>query len=159
RYPACTPRLSCPCTSFSTSSSSPAPGSEDAYLDEWMRKQIKSFAFYEEEGLQRRYFYTVDLQGRLYLEESPVKNMTSCLKDDKFLNFFFRQIRRNDTGLHPSYPFVSPCGKEMNYLLPADMPVVFHDLLPALSGNEKSGDRGDCLVFGGGLQQRFDPSR
>jgi hypothetical protein len=57
--------------------------SEDAYLESWQQKQIKPSAFYEEEALKRHYFYTVDLQGRLYLEESRVKNLTSCLKDDK----------------------------------------------------------------------------
>lgn len=96
---------------------------------------------------------TIITQGRLYLEELQKKDLTSCLKNDKvrqtddrsinqsisrpidmhpytsksprqqFLDFFFSQVRRNDTGLHPTYPFVSPCGREMNYILPADMPI------------------------------------
>ena len=63
---------------FSSSSSS-----EDAYLEAWQAQQIKPKSFYEAAAAHRHWFYTVDLQGRLYLEESRVKNLTSCLKDNK----------------------------------------------------------------------------
>lgn len=44
---------------------------------------MKPAAFYEAEGKKRRWFYTVDLQGRLFLEQMRVKNLTSCLKSSK----------------------------------------------------------------------------
>jgi hypothetical protein len=51
--------------------------------------------------------------------------------------------------MHQDYPFVSPCGKEINFILPADMPIVFHDL------DTKEGR----LVYGGSLSVSFDPSQ
>lgn len=57
----------------------------------------------------REYFYWIDKTGkyvvehlpdvvllvydRLFLEDVRPRNMTTCLKDNKFLNFFFRQLR------------------------------------------------------------------
>lgn len=52
------------------------------------------------------------------------------------------------TGLHEDYPFISPCGKELNFIKPADMPIVFHDLS---HDNE--------LIYGGTLKVTFDPSK
>mmetsp|Transcript_8121 Transcript_8121/g.23164 ORF Transcript_8121/g.23164 Transcript_8121/m.23164 type:complete len:209 (-) Transcript_8121:88-714(-) len=59
-----------------------------------------------------------------------------------------RSRANNDTGLHPGYPFCSPCGKEMNFILPADHPFVFHTLSEAEGGEE--------LGFGGDLSVAFD---
>ena len=57
------------------------------------------------------------------------------------------------------YPFVSPCGNELNFIRPAASPFVFHGLV------EHSGDRSAAaaapdddnpqLVFGGTLRQPF----
>lgn len=35
----------------------------------------------------------------------PHKHQPYC---PKFLDFFFSRVKRNDTGPHPEYPFVSP---------------------------------------------------
>lgn len=67
----------------SRSSSSSSSSSEDAYLETWQRRQVRPQAFYEAEGKHRRWMYTVDLQGRLFLEELRKKDLTSCLKNDK----------------------------------------------------------------------------
>lgn len=64
------------------------------------------------------------------------------------MDFFFKQVRKNETGLHEDYPFISPCGKELNFIKPADMPIVFHDL----SHDNK-------LIYGGTLTVTFDPSK
>lgn len=53
----------------------------------------------------------------------------------------------DDVSLVEDYPFVSPCGIELNFVRPADCPIVFH----GLDGTE--------LVFAGTLKQPFDPSR
>ena len=73
--------------------------------------------------------------GRLFLEDTLPKNVATSLKSEKFLNFFFKQLKRNapsrKTGeqLHPTYPYTSPCGKEKNFVKAADVPIVFHTLL------------------------------
>jgi len=112
----------------------------------------------EESGkkTQRRcYFYNIDLQGRLFLEDTFPKNIATSIKDERFLDFFFRRIQPIDDKMRTfmqqrkipirDYPYVSPCGKELNFIRPAALPVVFHTLL----------DRKE-LVYGGTLRQTFD---
>jgi hypothetical protein len=91
-------------------------------------------------------------------EETLPKNIASSIKDNIFLNFFFRQIRRvkqteedilESIGVSGDYPYVSPCGKELNFIRPAATPMVFHSLT----------DQDTNLVFGGTMTQPFDPSR
>jgi hypothetical protein len=88
---------------------------------------------------QRCYFYNIDLHGRLYLEENPIKNITSSIKDMKFLDFFFAHIkyinethqeymRQHDIPVE-DYPFVSICQREWNFIRPAATPIVFHSLI------------------------------
>lgn len=86
---------------------------------------IRSPAFYDEHAKKRQYFYHVDLLGRLFLEDAVPKNVTTCLKSEKFLNFFFSRLRANNTGLHEEYPLVSPCGREMNFIKAEDTGIVF----------------------------------
>lgn len=95
----------------------------------------------------RRYFYHVDLQGRLYLEETQPKDLTSCLKDPRFLRFFFRRLTlNNEAATQLKYPWISPCGPETNYVSAQDTGIVFTGLV------------GDQLVYGGeSLSMPFDP--
>ncbi|GMI11638.1 hypothetical protein TrLO_g12269 [Triparma laevis f. longispina] len=118
---------------------------EARYIEAWQKNCIRPNAFYEEHAENRTYFYSVDLQGRLFLEETSPKNIATSLKSDKFLNFFFKQLRWNNTGEFNSYPFFSPCGPEKNYIRPACLPIVFHDMLHS------------DLIFGGNLIQSFNP--
>ncbi|CAI5746059.1 unnamed protein product [Peronospora destructor] len=135
---------------------------EDKYLELKQLKDIKRFgdaAFLGVCGQKRRYFYYIDLQGRLFLEDTRPKNIATSLKSAKFLRFFFSQVRRNGIALCKSkeeeelleYPFRSPCGKEMNFIKCADRPFVFEDLRKDDSGKW-------TLVFGGGeLMMPFLP--
>ena len=120
----------------------------------------KSDTFYEThaESNPRRYFYNVDLQGRLFLEETLPKNIATSIKDDRFLDFFFRRVRpilpkeeallaAHNIGCE-EYPFVSPCGKELNFIRPAATPIVFHAF-----DAEKS-----MLIFAGSQSQAFQSS-
>ncbi|GLD94190.1 hypothetical protein PINS_up002801 [Pythium insidiosum] len=140
---------------------------EDKYLELKQLKDIKSEEFYDEQGVHRRYFYYIDLQGRLFLENTRPKNIATSLKSSKFLRFFFSQLRPNRVqdpsvlsdsereGIVPflEYPFRSPCGKEMNFIKCADRPIVFEDL----RRDEKSEQW--QFVFGGGeLSIPFDPA-
>ncbi|CAH0393393.1 unnamed protein product [Bemisia tabaci] len=73
----------------------------------------------------REYFYFIDHQGMLFLDDAKMKNFTSCFKEKKFLQFFFSRLRRNETGRYPEFPYVSPCGRERNFIRCDDLPIVF----------------------------------
>eukprot|EP00542_Grammatophora_oceanica_P021189 CAMPEP_0194035890 /NCGR_PEP_ID=MMETSP0009_2-20130614/8306_1 /TAXON_ID=210454 /ORGANISM="Grammatophora oceanica, Strain CCMP 410" /LENGTH=185 /DNA_ID=CAMNT_0038677445 /DNA_START=131 /DNA_END=688 /DNA_ORIENTATION=- len=91
------------------------------------------------------------------------KNIATSIKTEAFLDQLLRQMRRaepkhygslEDNGdvLGEDYPFVSPCGLELNFVRPCDAtPVVFHTLAKDPSG-------GRYLVFGGTLLQPFEPT-
>lgn len=140
-----------------TDADSPAPVK---YIDRWHASTVKPQSFYDEFSArekQKCYFYSVDLQGRLFLEETLPKNIATSLKDEKFLDFFFTKLRRirdkeksilDEVGAADDYPFVSPCGVELNFVRPADTPIVFHEL------REDPAD-GKQLVFGGNLSQKY----
>ena len=50
--------------------------------------------------------------------------------DKKFLVFFFKRVKINTSGRYESeFPYVSPCGRETNYICCDDLPVVFSQLL------------------------------
>lgn len=87
---------------------------------------------------EREYFYHIDTNGSLIHDRT-------VLTDRKFLDFFFRRLKKNDTGRHPEYPYVSPCGKEMNYLTSSDSPIVFHTI------------KDNQLLYGGTLGETFKP--
>lgn len=87
----------------------------------------------------REYFYEIDLSGRL-LHDGTV------LTEEKFLRFFMKQLRANDTGMHSEYPFISPCGREMNFVHCSDTPIVYSALV------------GDKLTAHGGITSSFDPA-
>ncbi|KAG9324781.1 hypothetical protein KVV02_005372 [Mortierella alpina] len=95
----------------------------------------------------RPYFYFIDVHGQVFLQETHPKNFTSCYKDPKFLDFFIRRIRPNETAHFPEYTWQSPCGKEVNFVEAADTPVVFHGL------------RDGQLMWAGTLKTPFLPDR
>ena len=60
------------------------------------------------------------------MDDAKIKNFTSCFKEKKFLTFFFNRIKLNNTGRYEQeFPFVSPCGREKNYIRCDDFPIVF----------------------------------
>ncbi|CAK1603185.1 unnamed protein product [Parnassius mnemosyne] len=80
----------------------------------------------EHEPKIREYFYFIDHQGMLFLDDAKMKNFTSCFKEKKFLEFFFKRIRRNTTGRYEDdFPFISLCGRERNYIRCDDVPIVY----------------------------------
>ncbi len=71
------------------------------------------------------------------------------------MNFFFSRVQRLREvdrsflaleGVERDYPFVSLCGKEVNFIRPAATPIVFHSMV------------GKDLYFGGTLSTPFQPS-
>ncbi|XP_050175620.1 UPF0598 protein C8orf82 homolog isoform X2 [Myiozetetes cayanensis] len=102
----------------------------------------------------REYFYYLDHQGRLFLDDTKVKNFITCFKDVAFLSFFFRHLEPNRSGRYElEFPFLSRCGRERNFLRCEDRPVVFTELLP--------GPRGRALLSlcgaGAALAVPFEP--
>ena len=87
---------------------------------------------------RREYFYQIDEKGGLYHENSE-------LTDKKFLSFFFRQLTINDTGAYPDFPFLSPCGREYNFVKCIDRPIIYRRL------------ENDSLLDNGGAHNVFNP--
>ncbi|KAM0793336.1 hypothetical protein ACM66B_000792 [Microbotryomycetes sp. NB124-2] len=83
----------------------------------------------------RTYLYDVDVHGQLFLSDTKQRNFVTCFKDPAFLKFFYSRVKMNE-GVDPEsltlksegYEFVSPCGKELNFVRPADTVVVFQSL-------------------------------
>jgi len=97
------------------------------------------------------YYYHIDLQGRLYIEDMLPKSITTSLKSPKFLNFFWKRLRPNESAESKNdYPFISPCGTEMNFVRPADTPIVF-DRLESVDGE-------DLLVYNANTYETFNPN-
>lgn len=141
--------------------------SRSNYIEKWHEATVKPSSFYTDQAAGRNrkcYFYSIDLQGRVFLEEVLPKNLATSLKNIQLLDTFFRNIRRvsakeyqylSTYGAQNDYPYVSPCGIEMNYVRPADLAICFHSL------RETSRDNSGCvskeLCFGGTLTQPFSP--
>merc|ERR1712071_332834 len=103
---------------------------------------------------KRKWFYYIDHKGMLFLEETEPKNYTSCLKDDRFLDFFFDNLKPNQTGhnLEQNYTWVSPCWGEMNFVRTHRLPVVFR-----LIETNDEGER--MLKYAGTKETKFDPEK
>lgn len=86
-----------------------------------------------------------------------MKNFTSCFKDKKFLRFFFRQIRANDTNRYQSdFPWLSLCGRERNFIRCDDLPIVYTHILDA---GDNARDRLSYAHTGDLLTVDFEPNR
>eukprot|EP00948_MAST-09A_sp_MAST-9A-sp1_P002371 g2371.t1 len=158
---------------------------EEQWIEIWQKQQVKDESFYESAAEKRHYFFTIDLQGRLFTENTTPKNIATSLKSTKFLNFFFRQLKHNIpqssnediAALYPDYPYISKCGKEYNFIKPADVPIVFTDILSqqhvprnintkietkeksnATTHDEVEGVPQQILEFGGDLHIMFNPN-
>ncbi|XP_043285334.1 UPF0598 protein CG30010 [Venturia canescens] len=82
------------------------------------------------EAKVREYFYFIDHQGMLFLDDARIKNFTSCFKEKKFLAFFFKKLKKNDTGRYDeTFPYLSVCGRERNFVRCDDVPIVFTHVL------------------------------
>ena len=121
--------LAAPCHTAQTYSTSSSHTSqyedESAWEDKLQRARIRPLEFYESHAAEREYFYYVSSRGGLYLEDTVPKNIATSLKSPKFLSFFTQQLRKNEGKHADAYPWISPCGKEMNYVSAALTPVVF----------------------------------
>ncbi|KAH1001788.1 hypothetical protein HUJ04_005756 [Dendroctonus ponderosae] len=108
----------------------------------------------EPEPKVREYFYFIDHQGMLFLDDSRMKNFTSCFKEKKFLRFFFNQLRQNNTGRYPEFPYLSICGKERNFVRCDDFPIVFTHVVEKSSEHFLAHNHANDL-----LTVKFQPER
>ncbi|KAM3620220.1 uncharacterized protein V6R79_019866 [Siganus canaliculatus] len=106
----------------------------------------------------REYFYYIDHQGQLFLDDTKVKNFVTCFKDKKFLVFFFSRLRLNQSGRYEEdFPFLSLCGRERNFVRCDDRPVVFTHLLEGPAAGPTEGQ--DLLSYCGGAEKLSVPFR
>lgn len=118
----------------------------------------------------RNYFYTICHNGRLFTADVTRRNMASCLKDPYFIDFFLKRVKpiaevrqkarfdqyfqtaQEETGVQSAaeldalYPYVSVCGRELNFVAPSETVVVF---------NRKDEHK---LYYGGNLDVDLDPA-
>ncbi|XP_032530210.2 UPF0598 protein CG30010 [Danaus plexippus] len=109
----------------------------------------------EPEPKIREYFYYIDHQGMLFLDDSKMKNFTSCFKEKKFLEFFFKRIRLNKSGRYEKeFPYISLCGRERNFIRCDDVPIVYTHIVNI--------DSTDFLLYGytgDSMKVQFQPEK
>lgn len=107
----------------------------------------------------REYFYYIDHQGMLFLDDSKMKNFTSCFKEKDFLVFFFKRVRPNKSGRYEAeFPYISLCGRERNYIRCDDLPIVFTHVIQKTKNDREE----DWLCYahaGDRLAVRFEPNK
>ncbi|XP_041375541.1 UPF0598 protein CG30010-like [Gigantopelta aegis] len=105
----------------------------------------------------REYFYFIDHQGQLFLDDCRMKNFTSCFKEKKFLAFFFTRLKINYMDRYTEFPYLSPCGRERNFIRCDDRPIVYTSIIPSDDSNTP-----DRLSYGGAgelLTIPFEPHK
>ncbi|XP_048508299.1 UPF0598 protein CG30010 isoform X2 [Athalia rosae] len=97
----------------------------------------------------------------LFLDDSRMKNFTSCFKDKKFLAFFFKRLRLNETGRYTDdFPYLSVCGRERNFVRCDDLPIVFTHVI--IQENLDSGTKENRFSYahaGELLTVPFEPTK
>lgn len=72
-----------------------------------------------------------EIQLQLFLDDARIKNFTSCFKDKRFLQFFFKRLKFNETNRYQhDFPYLSLCGQERNFIRCDDVPIVYTETLP-----------------------------
>ena len=116
------------------------------YIEKWQAATVKPNSFYEHHATDKpkKYFYQIDLQGRVFLEETLPNNIATSLKTLAFLDFFIvsnlkeytvRDLILLPSDIHADYPYVSHCDVERNFVGPVDAVIVFHSLDQCASNN------------------------
>ena len=68
--------------------------------------------------------------------------------EKKFLEFFFKRLKTYNSGRYSrDFPYVSLCGKELNYVRVDDLPIVFTHILETTEGEQLTyAHAGDLLT-------------
>lgn len=71
----------------------------------------------------------------------------SHFADKKFLKFFFSRLRKNTTKVYAdSFPYISLCGKERNFIRCDDLPIVFTNVIQL--EDPETGEMTDYFCYG-----------
>lgn len=73
------------------------------------------------------------------------------------MEFFFKRLKLNETGRYEEFPFVSPCGRELNFLQCDDKPIVYHSIIESTDNSTA-----DMLTINGAesnLTYPFQPQK
>lgn len=66
--------------------------------------------------------------------------VSQTILDKKFLAFFFKHLKKNNTGRYMSdFPFLSICGLERNFIRCDDLPLVFTKVIQ--THNAETGEK------------------
>lgn len=135
---------------------------KSVYLEALRRHHVVEYAQGQSpEPRVREYFYYIDHQGMLFLDDARMKNFTSCFKEKKFLAFFFKRLKRNDTKRYTKdFPYVSLCGPERNFVRCDDLPIVFTKIFE--KQDSETGETKDWLGYAHAeelLMVPFQPER
>ena len=83
---------------------------------------------------------------------------THFFKEKKFLVFFFKRLRFNESGRYEKeFPYLSPCGRETNYVRCDDVPLVFTHIIP--DPNDSKQYRFCYAHTGDELFVKFEPEK
>lgn len=83
-------------------------------------------------------------------------NVVFLISEKDFLEFFFKRVTTNDSGRYEEdFPYLSPCGREKNYIRCDDLPIVFTHII----SDETNGDRLSYSGAGDRLTVLFEPER
>ncbi|XP_071774531.1 UPF0598 protein C8orf82 homolog [Centroberyx gerrardi] len=126
----------------------------------WLRTSATYIQGQSPEPRIREYFYYIDHQGQLFLDDTKVKNFVTCFKDKQFLVFFFNRLRFNQSGRYEEhFPFLSLCGRERNFVRCDDRPLVFTHLLQGPAEAQGTAGAPELLSYCGGGEKLAVPFR
>jgi hypothetical protein len=164
----------------------------------YAKSSFASSEFYDHHANTNRiYFYRLDDRGNLYLEQtlmeiekreqvkqsnsgSTGRNITTALKDAKFLKFFYTMLRPNTKKYQQShiieevdydntdlktyiekYPFVSLCGTERNFMMCDDTRAALGFTELQRQHQEEGDDAPETLIYGGAanMSEPFKPDQ
>uniref|UniRef100_A0A8C0J7L1 Chromosome 8 open reading frame 82 n=1 Tax=Chelonoidis abingdonii TaxID=106734 RepID=A0A8C0J7L1_CHEAB len=87
------------------------------------------------ENRAKEFGFHMGRKGDSLASERPVVSL--CFSDKQFLTFFFKQLQLNRSGRYQdAFPYLSPCGREHNFVRCDDRPIVFTHLLWGQAGEE-----------------------
>lgn len=99
------------------------------------------------------------------LDYSHKYNLHLLILEKQFLKFFFNRLKVNNIGRYENnFPFLSPCGLELNFIRCDDLPVVFEKILTSEEFKvadciSHPDDQAHILIYGGGqMSIPFVPS-
>lgn len=112
--------------------------------------------------LKHHYYMLVNIKfgSHTYFFCKSLMKFYLFISDKKFLEFFFRRLRMNNTGKYEKeFPFYSPCGREKNFVRCDDLPIVFTHLIEYKDDENEIIDYLSYAQTGDLLKVKFQPDK